>query len=178
MGCGNIERMVGNTEKAINPDEIIYREEPFPSDLQGVKEIVESSGFFSQEEIEVALELVQERLLKGVTSGYHFLFAEAEGRMIGYACFGPIPGTKESCDLYWIAVNNDFRGSGLGKAILEKAEQEMTDLGGRRIYVETSSREQYRPTQSFYSKCGYAKEAVLKNFYSPGDDKIIYVKAM
>ena len=98
--------------------------------------------------------------------------------MIGYACFGPIPGTKQSYDLYWIAVENDVRGSGLGKEILGKAEQRISELGGKRIYVETSSREQYKPTQAFYSKCGYAKEAVLNDFYSPGDDKSIYVKAM
>ena len=98
--------------------------------------------------------------------------------MIGYACFGPIPGTKESYDLYWIAVENEVRGSGLGKEILGKAEQGISELGGKRIYVETSSREQYEPTQAFYSKCGYEMEAVLKDFYSPGDDKIIYVKVI
>ena len=160
----------------MKPNEIVYREEPLPSDLRRVGEIVASSDFFSKEELEIALELVQERLQKGVSSGYHFLFAERDGRVIGYACFGPIPGTRESYDLYWIAVENELRGSGLGKALLEKTEKKIGELGGRRIYVETSSREQYRPTQAFYSKCGYVKEALLKDFYSPGDDKSIYVK--
>jgi len=148
-------------------DEIVWRENPLASDIARVKEIIVSSDFFSKEELEIALELVQERLLKGVSSGYHFLFAEREEQMVGYACFGPIPGTRESYDLYWIAVKDDLRGSGLGKAILGKAEQKIGELGGRRIYVETSSRDQYRPTQGFYSNRGYAKEPFLKTSIHP-----------
>lgn len=166
-------------KKSMSLPGIVYREEPLPSDLQGVRKIVASSNFFSKEELDIAFELVEERLLKGVSSGYHFLFAEnGEGQMIGYACFGSIPGTRESYDLYWIAVENDVRGSGLGKEILGKVEQRIVALGGKRIYVETSSREQYEPTRAFYSKCGYLKEAELKDFYSPGDAKSIYVKAL
>ena len=163
----------------MNWQRIVYREQSLPSDLQGVRRIVASSDFFSKKELDIALELVEESLHKGVSSGYHFLFAEnGKGQMIGYACFGPIPGTMESYDLYWIAVENEVRGAGLGKEILGKAEQRISELGGNRIYVETSSREQYKPTRAFYSKCGYVKEAGLKDFYSPGDDKIIYVKVL
>ena len=170
---------MGGAKKDMNLQRVVYREHPLPSDLQRVRKIVASSDFFSKEELDIALELVEEGLHKGVSSGYHFLFAEnGKGQMIGYACFGPIPGTKESYDLYWIAVENEVRGSGLGKEILGKAEQGISELGGKRIYVETSSREQYEPTQAFYSKCGYEMEAVLKDFYSPGDDKIIYVKVI
>jgi ribosomal protein S18 acetylase RimI-like enzyme len=57
-------------------------------------------------------------------------------------------------------------------------EDRIKEMGGKRIYVETSSREQYRPTRSFYSRCGYQKEATLKNFYSPGDDKVIYLRVL
>jgi len=44
--------------------------------MDSVRGIVESSGFFSAEEVEIAVQLVQERLTKGIQSGYHFLFAE------------------------------------------------------------------------------------------------------
>jgi ribosomal protein S18 acetylase RimI-like enzyme len=159
-------------------NEIAWREEPIASDERSIRDIVTSSGFFSREEHEIAVELILERLAKGVASGYHFLFAEDRGYLLGYACFGPIPGTRESYDLYWIAVKNDQRGLGLGKVILKKAEQRIMDLGGRRIYIETSSREQYNPTQAFYKSCGYTAEAVLKDFYSSGDDKVVYVKTL
>jgi len=146
--------------------------------MKHVREIVVSSGFFSKAEIEVAVELVQLRLNKGIESGYHFLFAEEDKKVLGYSCFGPIPCTVESYDIYWIAVQEDLRRSGLGVELLKKVEEKIREMGGKRIYVETSSREQYEPTRLFYSRCGYRREATLKNFYSPGDDKVIYLRAL
>lgn len=161
-----------------NSVEITWREEPRPSDMQIVRDIVVSSGFFSEAEIEVAVELVQERLNKDVPSGYHFLFVERKGDVIGYSCFGPIPCTVESYDVYWIALKNELRGGGLGQLILKRVENKIREMGGKRIYVETSSRVQYKPTQSFYRRCGYREEAVLKDFYSPGDHKVIFLKVI
>jgi ribosomal protein S18 acetylase RimI-like enzyme len=146
--------------------------------MERVREIVSSSGFFSEAEIEVAVELVQERLNKGVESGYYFLFAEQNQKVAGYSCFGPIPCTVESYDIYWIAVQQKLRRSGLGVEILKNVEERIREMGGKRIYVETSSRQQYRPTRSFYSRCGYRREATLENFYSSGDHKVIYLRVL
>ncbi|MFH1490750.1 MAG: GNAT family N-acetyltransferase [Pseudomonadota bacterium] len=157
-------------------NELHFREDPCPSDVRRVRDIVLSSDFFSRDETDVAMELVEERLQKGVTSGYHFLFAEKEDVVLGYACFGPIPGTVGSFDLYWIAVDNRLMGSGLGREILERVERKIMVFGGKKVYVETSSRPQYGPTRSFYRKRGYRREALLRDFYAPDDHKMILVK--
>ncbi|MBN2125105.1 MAG: GNAT family N-acetyltransferase [Deltaproteobacteria bacterium] len=162
----------------MNGTEFHFRADPVPSDIEGVREIVDSSGFFSREEIEVASELVRERLGRGPASGYFFLFAEAGGKVQGYTCFGPIPCTRESYDLYWIAVRNPLRGSGLGKALLRRTEAGILRMGGARVYVETSSRDLYRPTRIFYERHGYLQEASLRDFYAPGDHKVILVKSL
>lgn len=158
--------------------DIQWREEILPSDIKEIREIILSSGFFTKDETEIAAELVDERLLKGPASGYFFIFMEAAENLSAYTCFGPIPGTKSSFDLYWIAVRDDFRGQGLGRILLEKTEKKIESMGGSRIYIETSSRDQYIPTRNFYEAQGYRAEAVLKDFYSPSDDKIIYVKTL
>jgi D-alanine-D-alanine ligase len=158
---------------------IAFRERVQPSDIASVQDIVTSSGFFSSDEVEMAVQLVKESLRIGSQkSGYYFLFAELAGKVIGYACFGPIACTLSSFDLYWIAVHNAFRSAGFGKELLQRCECLIEKQQGRRIYVETSSRELYLPTHQFYSSCGYKIEAVLKQFYSPQDDKIIYVKVL
>jgi ribosomal protein S18 acetylase RimI-like enzyme len=162
----------------VNFKGISYRDKPIPSDVGSIRNIVNSSGFFSAEEVEMAVELVQENLSKGRSSGYYFLFLEMNERVVGYSCYGPIPCTKESYDLYWIAVLHDFRSRGIGRELLERTEKKIEEMGGKRIYVDTSSRDQYEPTRSFYRAGGYEQEAVLKDFYSPGDDKIIYVKQL
>lgn len=153
-----------------------FRTEVNPADVDNVRSIVESSGFFSEEETEIAVELVQERLTKGDQSGYYFVFLENAGETIGYSCFGRIPFTKASYDLYWIAVHDSCRGKGIGRKLLAETEAEIARLGGERIYLDTSSRAQYDPTRGFYSRCGYRQEAVLKDFYASGDSKVIFAK--
>ena len=135
-----------------------------------------STGVFSPVEIDVAVELLEERLEKGPPSGYHFIFAEQAGRTLGYACYGPIALTAGSYDLYWIAVDKSSQGQKVGQLLLAKAEDLIRSAGGRQIYIETSNRPQYAPTRKFYLRCGYRQEALLKDFYAPGDDKVIYAK--
>jgi ribosomal protein S18 acetylase RimI-like enzyme len=159
-----------------NNQELTFRNKIMADDPEGIHEVVESSRIFSYEEMNIAIELADERLKKGIRSGYHFLFVELYGKMVGYACFGKIAGTKSSFDLYWLAVHRDLHNLGIGKALLMKSESIISEMGGDRIYIETSSRKSYEAARLFYSFCGYKKEAILKDFYSPCDDKIIYVK--
>lgn len=156
--------------------EVTCREEVRPEDREAVGRIVRATGFFSQEEEGIAVELVEERLAKGEASGYFFLFAEKEGRLLGYTCCGPIPGSVHSWDLYWIAVDPAVQGKGLGGKLMAETERLMAGRGARRVYADTSSRSQYGPTRAFYLGQGYRQEAVLVDFYAPGDGKAIFVK--
>ncbi len=157
---------------------IQFRESISPADIPAVQRIVQSTGFFSSAEVEVAVELLRERHSRGACSGYFFVFAEQAEQMLGYACFGPIACTQAGFDLYWIAVDPSFQGGGIGRALLREAERLISRMEGRRVYIETSSRPQYEPTRAFYLRCGYSQEAVLKDFYSAGDDKIIFVRSV
>jgi ribosomal protein S18 acetylase RimI-like enzyme len=142
-----------------------------------VEALGRATGFFSEAETAIARELVEERAARGAASGYEFLFADGEdGALDGYACFGPIPCTRESWDLYWIAVRPALQGRGLGRRLLRAAEERIAAAGGTRVYVDTSTRDAYAPTRAFYEACGYARAATLEDFYAPGDGKVIYVR--
>ena len=156
----------------------LFREEAKPEDREAVGRLVRATGFFSEEEAEIAEELIEERLARGDASGYFFLFAEAGDLLLGYACFGPIPGSMHSFDLYWIAVSPGEQGRGIGRRLMAAAERLMAKRGACRIYADTSSRPQYEPTRSFYLACGYRKAAFLNDFYAPGDGKVIFVTAL
>jgi GNAT superfamily N-acetyltransferase len=149
-----------------------------PSDRTAVADLLASTGFFNAEELQVAMELVDERLAEGPDSHYRFLVAQDAGATVGYACWGPILGTQSSVDLYWIAVHPTYQGKGVGKALLAAAEAWICEQGFTRVYVETSSRAQYAPTRAFYLATGYAVDAVLEDFYAPGDGKFMFVKAI
>jgi ribosomal protein S18 acetylase RimI-like enzyme len=157
---------------------VSFRQDVLATDAALVRRLVESAGVFHADEIEVAVELVEERLAKGLKSGYYFLFAEASGTMCGYTAYGPVPCTKSSFDLYWIVVDISQRRSGIGTALIAKTEERIKELGGSRIYVETSSRDSYALTRRFYLKCGYREEAILPDFYGQNDDLVIFVKLL
>jgi GNAT superfamily N-acetyltransferase len=143
-----------------------------------VRDIVASTGFFRPDEMSIAVELVQERLRIGLASGYHFIFAETGGHVQGYSCYGPVPLTLNSYDIYWMAVRKESQGSGIGKLLLASSEAAIGELGGRRIYIETSSQSKYKDTRQFYVNHGYRSEATLRAYYAPGDHKVIYVKSL
>jgi GNAT superfamily N-acetyltransferase len=126
----------------------------------------------------MAGELAQERLSKGNLSDYHFVMIDQDDRLIGYACYGPIAGTFFSYDIYWIAVLPAFQGGGLGRLIIAETERLIRESGGGRIYVETSQRPQYKGTRAFYKRTGYRLEALIPDFYAPGDGKVIYCKVL
>jgi ribosomal protein S18 acetylase RimI-like enzyme len=157
-------------------EHLVFRREVRPSDPGAVRSIVDSTGFFYPIEIPVAVELVEEKLQLGKDCDYEFVFAEFDGVTVAYTCFGPIAGTEGSFDLYWIVTHNDFRGRGIGKLIIEETHRIIRSMGGRLVIAETSSTEKYLPTRRFYESLGYVNEGMIKDFYTPGDGRVFFVK--
>jgi GNAT superfamily N-acetyltransferase len=155
---------------------LTFRTTPEQKDVKRIREIVESTGFFYDFEIDIAAELADDRLKGGEATGYHFVFAEVDGVTAAYSCFGHIDMTKSCWDLYWIATHNDFRGKGIGKELLEETYRQARKFGCTKLIAETSGRDHYKPTQAFYISTGYLLEAVIKDYYDMGDDKFIYTK--
>jgi ribosomal protein S18 acetylase RimI-like enzyme len=157
-----------------------WRDRARDADRDAVLALVRSTGFFSPEEEAIAVELVDEALKLGAAaSGYEFVFADsADGRLLGYACFGPIPGRPGAFDLYWIAVAPWRQGGGLGRQLIAEAERRAATRGAVRMFIDTAGRDQYRPTRAFYERMGYAHHETVADFYAPGDDKIVYHKRL
>ncbi|HXG77907.1 MAG TPA: GNAT family N-acetyltransferase [Methyloceanibacter sp.] len=147
-------------------------------DAERVRALVTATGFFNAIEAEIAADLVSERVGKGARSGYDFVLAERGDVLVALACYGPIFGTQDSFELYWIAVAPEVQGQGLGREIYTRAEDAMRAMGAKRIYADTSSSERYAPTREFYRRMGFVAQAHLQDFYAPGDGKIVYVKSL
>jgi len=150
-----------------------------PGDKDGVQihTITANNTVFNQEEVECVDELWEEYLAQGSEhSGYYFLVEKEEQRVLGYACFGPRSLTSGTYDLYWIAVDPINHRGGVGRRLLAASEEAVHKLGGRLIVLETSGLPTYEPTRKFYLSNGYALEATIKDFYSDGDDLVIFTK--
>lgn len=142
-----------------------------------IREITESVGVFHCYEVDIAEELAIDNIEKGpYKSEYNFILCEYDSEIIGYTCYAEIPCTKNRYDLDWIVVHNGSRGMDIGKRLISATEEKILERGGKKIYIETSSTEPYYGTRQFYIKRGYKEEAVFKDFYDDGDDKVVYVK--
>lgn len=149
-----------------------------PHHRSHLEEIVRATGVFSPEEVDIALELFDEGVTSPTISGdYEFIGAfDGQNQLIGYACFGPTPATDRTFDLYWIAVHPLSQRSGAGALLMSEVERLLETRRARLLVVETSSRDDYAPTRSFYNKHGYEEAARLRDFYAPGDDRVVLTK--
>ena len=142
------------------------------SDRDRLLEIVAATGKFTSQEVEIAREVIDEALLGDPDYRVNVLEVDP-GRVVGYEAHGPTPVTEGTWDLYWIAVDPAAQGGGVGRALLEHAERDVLARGGRLLLIETSSQESYAATIRFYERSGYPLMARIKEFYRPGDDKLI-----
>jgi GNAT superfamily N-acetyltransferase len=153
---------------------LTFRTTPLESDIERIREIVVSTNFFYEHEVEIAVELIEQRVKLGESTGYHFVFADVDGVPVAYSCFGHDEMTKSCFDLYWLVTHNDFRGKGIGKLLLEDTYKVARRFGCTLLIAETSGREHYAPTRAFYIRAGYTLEATIRDYYDKGDDKCIY----
>lgn len=142
-----------------------------------IREIAARAGVFSSEEVECVVDLWEEYLTVGpVAGGYNFLVDREGGRVFGFACYGPRDLTSGVFDLFWIAVDSSTHRTGVGRKLLSATEEAVRQAGGRMLIAETSGTPHYEPTRKFYLGMGYAAEATIRDFYTEGDDLVIFVK--
>jgi D-alanine-D-alanine ligase len=150
-----------------------------PDEKDGTKIHAINAGIpiFSEEEVTCVDEIWQDFLGKGSeVSGYYFLVEKEGNDILGYACYGPRALTSGTYDLYWIAVNPAIHRGGVGKKLLSACEESIRKLGGRLLFVETSGKPEYETTRKFYLGTGYTQDAIIKDFYSNGDDLVVFTK--
>ncbi|MGH7521034.1 MAG: GNAT family N-acetyltransferase [Gemmatimonadales bacterium] len=139
-----------------------------------LEQLTRATGLFREEEVATAVELLDESL-EG-DDDYRFVGAFDGDQLVGYACWGPTPGTAATSDLYWIVVDRTRQGAGVGSQLLDEVERRLRADGRRLVVVETSSRADYQPTRGFYEARGYTRTATIPEYYAPGDDLVVFTK--
>jgi len=139
--------------------------------------IARTSGF-REDDVEVALELIDDNLARGPQSEYRFLVAADEDLVLGYVCYGLIPLTESSHDLYWIVVDPEHQRRGIGAKLMAAMREAILSMGGKRVYIDTSSTDLYAPARKFYESQGYTVTARFPDFYRDGDAKVVYWRGL
>jgi len=149
-----------------------------PSDRVEVREALVACGAFTEEEVRVALEVLDAGLSGGLDGDYPLFAAEVQGRVRGYVCVGQTPLTRDTWHLYWICVHPIAQARGVGRALQAHAEAFVRARGGERLVLETSASPGYARARGFYHDAGYTVVGRIPDFYRPGDDCILYCKAL
>jgi len=149
----------------------------YPNDIEKVRKLTSEVGVFSDEEIYVSGEMVEDALKDSEYCSFIFL-RDAEQNLVAYTSFGEIPFTNKRFDLYWIAVAKEWQNQKLASLILARTENEIRKLGGKKIYAETSGTESYQAARNFYLKSGFTKVAEIADYYKDGDNKVLFVKEL
>jgi GNAT superfamily N-acetyltransferase len=120
--------------------------------------------------------------LSGATEGHRWLVATGVGgRVEGAAYLAPEPFGDRVWNLYFLAAHPSRQRRGAGSALVKHVEQTLRDEGdetARVLIVETSSSAAYDGARTFYASRGFDREAVIREFYGPGEDKIVFWKSL
>jgi GNAT superfamily N-acetyltransferase len=146
-------------------------------DRAALAKILHGTNVFTKDEVAIALELIDIVINNPDQTDYYIKVAISdEGSIEGYYCIGPTPATNGTYDLYWIAVDVSSHNKGIGKYLISDAEEWVRQRNGNLIIAETSSLPRYEKTRKFYLRTQYGELARIKDYYSAGDDLVIYGK--
>jgi len=147
-----------------------------PDDAAVIESILKKVDLFSEGERNVAMELVNVAASNPEQMDYNVFVYTNEDTVLGYHCTGKRPLTDAVYDLYWIVTDPDYSNRGIGKLLIEHAEQFVLQNKGRWLLIETSSREDYEGARNFYLRNKYSIVSEIKDFYARGDMLIIFGK--
>ncbi len=140
--------------------------------------IAEGTKVFKPLELDNLCELLGEFHAGNCGLGHDALSFELDGQPVGFTYFAPTPMTAGTWHMYWIFVTKGIQARGIGTQLLRHVEAEITEAGGRLLLIETSGLPTYELTRQFYIKHGYEQTGIIRDFYSDGDDQVIFRKRL
>lgn len=144
------------------------------SDLPALKEVLDTIELFPSEYLDG---MIADYLDNSESEDIWFTSTEGE-KPISLAYCAPEKFTEGTFNLYAIGVKKDCQGKGLGGKMMDYLEKELKSAGNRVLIVETSSSPDLELTREFYPKQGYKQVAVLPDFWTEGEDKVIFWKKL
>lgn len=140
------------------------------SDIDRVVDIIDQTDEDDAEEARDAFE-------KHGTNG---MFVLREGKnILGVTGFQPSEASEEVVWLSYTYLDAAYRGQNFGKQMLSKLLEMLNTNKVRKIFIATSDYvedgdEIYADAHRFYEGMGGVQEIILKDFYAPGESKLIY----
>jgi ribosomal protein S18 acetylase RimI-like enzyme len=107
--------------------------------------------------------------------------ATRDGTVVGAAYVAPESFGDRVWNLLFISVDPAEQGRGTGALLIGDVERWLRERGeevARVLIVETSSTDQYRGARAFYLRRDFTEEARIREYYGPGDDKVVFWRSL
>ncbi len=152
------------------------------SDVPAVRDLVVAAGMFAADEAGF-LDDVLGPVARGEDDERTCVVDDAEvpgadGALTSVVLYGPEDAADRVWDLTMIAVRPGRQGRGHGAALLRHVEHDLRERGARLLLVDTSDTPGFERARGFYARCGYDEEARIRDFWEPGDDLVVFRKAL
>lgn len=144
------------------------------SDTGAVIALAEASGLFNSD----GIDQIRERLNAYVSGNNDLWFIAVDDKPVGVLYCAPEPMTDGTWNILMLLVSPHVQGQGHGRSLMSHVEETLAARGARLVIVETSSVDGFERARAFYPKCGYTEEARIRNFYTAGDDKVVFSKGL
>ena len=148
-----------------------------PSDSEALIAMVIATGMFPEDEAET-LEKMFADYFGGKREEGHGCVVDDENGLRGVAYYAPEMMTDGTWNLLMLAVRPDCQRQGVGVNLLRFVENALWVNGQRLLLIETSELPYFEQARTFYAKCGYEKEARIRDYYADGDDMITFWKKL
>jgi len=149
-----------------------------PADIPELLALTQGTGVFKPHEIQALDEVLADYFSTNHKDDHVAVTWEDQGEILGYAYYAPAAMTDRTWYLYWIAVRSHVQARGIGAGLLRYAEDDIRKHKGRVLFIETSSLPHYEKTRHFYLRHGYDLTGVLRDYYTDGDDMVVFRKKL
>jgi ribosomal protein S18 acetylase RimI-like enzyme len=152
---------------------------PEPSDRPFLLSLAEATGIFQPGEVDLLLGSVLSAHANGeLGEGHHvFLWAdEKSNRPLGWAYLAASDKAPGVWDLWWIGVHPQSHQNGIGRRLLEAAENIVRDANGRVLVIETNTTPPLEAARRFYRQRGYRECGTIPDFYASNEGKVTFAK--
>jgi ribosomal protein S18 acetylase RimI-like enzyme len=142
------------------------------SDQAAVEKLATSTGLFAPGEWEAPD-------LQNLLPEHRWIVAtHSENEVVGATYFAPEPVSHSLWNTYFLAVKKDSHRQGIGRQIMTHIEELAHLEGINTLIVETSSLESFSQARNFYLALGYVREAEIRDYYGPRENKIVFWKSL
>lgn len=144
------------------------------TDIEGLKKVADSSGLFPSEYLD---EMISDYFNNPDTQDIWFTYIDGSKTVaIGYCVQEKF--TDGTYNLLAIGVSEDSQRKGIASEMMKYIEQLVKHKDGRVLIVETSTDDAQIGARKFYKQIGYTQEAVIRDFWKDGEDKIVFWKKL